>query len=635
METQPSIPAVSQAVARVYSILTLCIIFCLFPFNVALAVNPYEILDKHIDAIGGLDTLRSVKTRYSTGTILYDDLQGTFRTWQEKPLRYRKEVDFSVIKYVEGDSGEQSWLLDTNGRVLIHRDQQTIKRRQIQKLLEEFEHLNPSSPHFSLQYVKRTSVHQRECHVLTLTNTMNSDRLSYYIDTKSFFMVKSIATTPDLKTVSVYDDFRVIEDIAVPFHTVTTYQPIGKTEETRITHYTINGKSHPGAFNIPVSKKDYSFPEGHNSTSVSFELKGNLIYLPVTIGGDTQTWLVDSGSSMSVIDTSYANDLGLLKNGEIRGHGFGRLFKLGFAAIPQYRVADILFEQQKVYTLEHLQENSYEPKIFGILGYDFLSRFVVEIDFDSGTITFHEPKSFTYHGTGHSVDAPLKYRTFTLPVKLGKMSTGLWSVDLGAHQSSLHYPFAKNNQLLSRGGVKTVSQGAAGHSFGRISEFSSMKINDFHLEQQLVVIPDKPESGATAFGEVDGTLGISTLRNFHMYLHYPKQQIILEKGRRFNERFPRDKSGMLIGMSATGMPMVSYIDESGPAYGAGVRVGDILLEMNGVEVDKSSSILGLREVLRGSAGTTIEIKALRDTRQIHADLVLRNLHDGKDSLGYD
>ncbi|MFN2355299.1 MAG: aspartyl protease family protein, partial [Desulfopila sp.] len=465
MDTQQSIPDRSRTVTGAFVFLALSVVFCLFPFNIAFAVNPYDILDQHIDAIGGLEKLRSVKTRHSTGTILYDDLQGRFQTWQEKPLRYRKEVDFSVIKYVEGDSGEQSWLLDTNGRVLIHRDRQTIKRRQVQKLLEEFEHLNPTSPYFSLQYVKQTSVGQRECYLLTLTNTINSDRLQYYFDTDSFFMVKSAFTTPDLKTVSVYDDFRVVDGIIMPFHTVTTYHPIGKIEETRITHYTINTKSPPEAFSVPASKKDYSFPRGQNSTSVSFVIKGNLIYLPVTIKDDTQKWLVDSGSSMSVIDKAYANDLGLLEKGGIRGHGFGGLFNLGFAAIPEYRLADIRLQHQRVYTLEGLKENSYEPQVFGILGYDFLSRFVVEIDFDDKSMTFHEPKSFTYHGTGHIVDAPLKYRTFTLPVKLDKISTGPWSVDLGAHQSSLHYPFAKDNELLRRDGVKTVSKGAAGHSF--------------------------------------------------------------------------------------------------------------------------------------------------------------------------
>lgn len=626
MDIQQSIAEISQTVAKACSIPALYSVLCLFPLNLASAADPHDILAQHIDAVGGLEKLRSIKTRYSTGTILYDNLQGTFQLWEEKPLRYRNEVDFSVIEYVEGDSGEHSWLLDTNDRVLIHRDQQTRNRRKIQKLLEEFEHLSSSSPYFSLQYKGKASCNQRECHVLTLANTINSDRLSYYLDTKSFFMVKSIYTTPDLQTVSVYDDFRVVDGMVLAFHTATTYSPIEKREETRISNYTINEQSPPGAFEVPVSKKDYSFPKGRDSTTVSFEMKGNLIYLPVSIGGDSRLWLLDSGSSMSVIDTTYARDQGLLRKGEIKGHGFGRLFNLGFAAISEYRLADIRFQQQKVYTLEGLQENSYEPQIFGILGYDFLSRFVVEIDFDKESITFHEPESFTYQGAGRRVEAPLKYRTFTLPVKVDNMHTGPWSVDLGAHQSSLHYPFAKDNGLLGRDGVQTVSRGAAGYSFGILNEFSCMEVGDFHLDKQLLVVPKKSGSGATAFGEVDGNLGISTLRNFHIYLHYPKQQIILEKGENYNRRFPRDRSGMLIGMSTAGLPMVSYIDESGPAYEAGMRVGDILLEMNGTQLNEESSILRLREVMRGSIGTTVEVKVLRDTREIDINVVLRDLH---------
>lgn len=595
----------------------------------AVAEDPYQLLTDHFNAIGGLERIKAITSRQSEGKIRSDGLHGTFRHWQKRSLRYRTEKNYSIINSVEGDSGEQSWLFDTNGQVLINRDHKTLERRRIGQMMDRFEHLNPLSPDFSLTYEGVAKVDAQNCYEIILTNTINSDRTHYYLDTKSLSMVQSMDRLPDVTITTHYDDFRSVAGVLIPFHVASTYLPWQKEEEIWVSSYSFNDDIDSQLFSVPQSVKDYRFKDEVLSVSISFELNENLIYLPVTIAGDTRLWVLDSGASMSVIDKGYAISLGLDLQGRIKGYGFGDLFELGFVSIPKYRIADIHFDSQKVYVADALSQNSYEPVIYGILGYDFLSRFIVEIDYDSQIITFHAPDTFVYKGSGLTFDAPLKYRTFTLPVTLNDNHKALWSVDLGSHRSSIHYPFAKKQGLLSETGIETVSQGMSGVTFSRLTQFNCLQIEGLQLANQLISIPMNPGLGATALGEVAGNLGNSTLRNFHIYLNYLKQQIILEKGAAFNHNFNRDKSGLLIGRSKEKQPMVSFLAENGPAFRGGARVGDILLEVNNKPIEIGSPILPIRKILRGAQGENIQLKVLRGKKQVVTGFILEDLYQNK------
>ncbi|MCK5545652.1 MAG: hypothetical protein KAI35_10565, partial [Desulfobulbaceae bacterium] len=85
--------------------------------------DPYVIFQKHYDAIGGLQRLKAIKTFYCEGTTIYDGLEGRFKEWGKRSLKYRLEEDYSVITQVSGDNGKFSWLRDTNGKILIQRDE--------------------------------------------------------------------------------------------------------------------------------------------------------------------------------------------------------------------------------------------------------------------------------------------------------------------------------------------------------------------------------------------------------------------------------------------------------------------------------------------------------------------------------
>ena len=66
--------------------------------------DPYRILEKHFEAIGGFDRLKAQRTVYQEGTIRIEGagLEGTFVQWSQRPLRLRQEVDLGVVTSISG-----------------------------------------------------------------------------------------------------------------------------------------------------------------------------------------------------------------------------------------------------------------------------------------------------------------------------------------------------------------------------------------------------------------------------------------------------------------------------------------------------------------------------------------------------
>ncbi|MDY0269282.1 aspartyl protease family protein [Trichloromonas sp.] len=601
-------------------------LFVALPVCAAEAVDPYRFFAAHYEAMGGLERFKRINSGWSVGTVRYDGLTGTFESWSEKPLRYRLNEDFGIIRQSEGDDGTLRWRKDTNGQVEEVRDEETLKRRRIAELLENFEHLNPDSPWFSLSDEGHAAVEGIPCRVLRLDNRINSDVSRFFFAVDDLRVVKTVDTQPDVEIHTRYDDYRRVDGLWLPFRQVSNIHPRNKHREIVITAQRIDPPVNRQRFAKPAPATGaIDFPANDRAENIPFLFSENLIYLPVTLKGDTRWWILDSGASMSVIDADYAASLGLTPEGSIGGFGFGDLFTLSFVRLPPCRVGELTLPAQTIHAYKGLAENSYEPVRVGILGYDFLSRFVTRIDYARRTISFYRPESFVYQGPGKIVDAPLKYRTFSLPARIDDLPDERFSLDLGSHRSSLHHPFAARHGLLKRPGVQTVSKGMASFSFETLSAFDRLEIAGFSIDRPLLTIPDEAGAGTAAVGELAGTLGNSLLRHFVLTLDYGKQQVMIEAGAEFNETFPEDHSGLLVGQGENGGPMVSFVAAGTPAQEAGFLAGDVIATVDGRPAAEYGGVLPIRELLRRAPGTKFDFTLLRQGREVHIELVLREL----------
>src|SRR5207248_1038208 len=109
----------------------------------------------------------------------------------------------------------------------------------------------------------------------------------------------------------------------------------------------------------------------------------------------------DTGAGLTILNARVAKELGLkasdttLNGTAVGGNVSGDLFKgvsLGVrgATVSNQMVGALSFES---FPCE-------ARSIDGIIGYDFIKEFVVEIDYSKRVINLHDPKTFSYKGAG-------------------------------------------------------------------------------------------------------------------------------------------------------------------------------------------------------------------------------------------
>ena len=121
-----------------------------------------------------------------------------------------------------------------------------------------------------------------------------------------------------------------------------------------------------------------SLSTGDRTENIPFEFIGSHLYIPVTVRGKERLWILDTGAGMTVLNKAFAEELCLELEGEVKGQGAGGTVKASFTTLPQYSVKGIQFQDQTVAVIDMNELiRRIGLDVVGILGFDFLSRFVI------------------------------------------------------------------------------------------------------------------------------------------------------------------------------------------------------------------------------------------------------------------
>jgi len=394
------------------------------------------------------------------------------------------------------------------------------------------------------------------------------------------------------------------------------------------TKYEVNIEIDDSLF-IPPEKdiEDFEFLSGESAEDIPFKYIENHIYLPVNIKGKEGLWVLDCGASLNVIDSSFAEEIGLKIEGKMKAQSASSLVDLYHVTLPSFEIKGVRFKEQKIMTfkIHELFKRTMGLDVVGILGYDFLSRFVTKIDFANEKLSFYKPDKFKYSGGGKVIDAPLKDNLFSIPVTVDEKYSGLWELDIGAGGVKFNYPFSKENNLIDREGIDRIAFGAGGSYKGKASEFRTIEMAGFTVKNPIISIPYEEGKGALASKQNLGIVGNSFLQHFVLYLDYNNQRVILEKSDDFSREFIRGKSGLHLWYTEDNDIEVFYVPSNTPAEEAGFNKGDIIKAINGIDVKFFDGIIAVRKLLREPAGTVYTFSVLRDNETKKIKMTLKDL----------
>jgi len=576
--------------------------------------DPYEILNRYLQASGELERLLVERTSYSEGSLSVGGMEGSLKAWIRKPGQSRIEITLGPLNIIQGDNGEHAWVLDQNGKlqVITNPDDAIVKRRQIKRLKEEYAFAKPGSDTFTVSLEGIEKVEGRDCYVIKIVNKINVDTYTYYINTATFILEKA-TFIEDVESRDVfYADYRNIEGLLIPFWTKEISHQTGQTQEIRITHYVSNPEVDLTLFEPPQhTTKDYQFVNGDRAENIPFEFIDNHLYIPVTISGKERLFILDTGASMTVLNQEFAEELGLQLEGELKALDAGGSVTISFTTLPPYNVRGIQFQDQKVAVIDMSELiRRLGLDVVGILGFDFLSRFVTKIDFAHELISFYEPKTFQYIGDGHVLAMHINNSLFTVQATLDRTHNGNWLFDLGAGTTSLDGRYALREGYTKKDGVLRM-----GHGAGNEYQLKVVKCDSIQFAGLTVYEPEinfaYGGTDTTFTADQIGGLGNSLFRNFILYCDYAGERLIVEKGDKFNHPWPLDNSGLQIAWSNNHEVEVLFVSPNTPAEKSGFVKGDLLRSINGIKVGSLNGVTAIRELLRAEPGTTYEFMVNR------------------------
>jgi predicted aspartyl protease len=335
-------------------------------------------------------------------------------------------------------------------------------------------------------------------------------------------------------------------------------------------------------------------PETRN-TRVPFESIDNAMAAEVRLNGSHRLrFLVDTGAAATVIDVERAKALGLnLSTRTVPGQGGG---EQAFAAVPlkvnELALGGEALTDATVYAIPlGILSRFAGVQIDGVLGFEFLSRYAVEIDYAGRALVLHDPAGFRYAGPGEVLPFTLEHNHVQIQADLLRPGheplRGKFTVDTGmAAALLLNTPFVTKHDLLTaelkaRPAIP-LGAGAGGDVRGVVGRVGGLRLGGVTVSEPVTLFT-RVAGGYFASDERAGNVGAEVLRQFRVIVDYPRRRLILEKNAQFGEPFEWDMSGLRLLADGADLKAVKVRDVSAgsPAAAAGVRAGDEIVAVDG------------------------------------------------------
>jgi hypothetical protein len=591
--------------------------------------DPHQILSRYFEASGGLDRMKAELTSYSEGTLSLGGMEGRIEVWTQEPARQRVEVALGPLNIVQGDNGEHTWTLDQNGKVQVvtNPDPATVARRKVRRLMAKHAYAEPESDVFTVTVEGIEPVDEKDCYVVKITNNINVDSHTMYINTTTFMQEKAVIIEDDESRDAFYGDYREIDGLLVPFYVREVHHRTGQDQETQLTRYDSNPSVDSAVFEPPQEAgRDYRFLEGDRAEDIPFQFIENHLFIPVTVAGTKRLWVLDTGAGVTVLNKAFAEELNLTLEGEIKGQGAGGTVTASLATLPPFAIAGIEFDEQVVGVIDMSElMRRIGLDVVGILGFDFLSRFVTKVDFANELVSFYDPETFEYTGNGQVVDMHLDQSVFRAQATLDGIHSGSWLFDLGAGTTHLDGRYALREGYAGREGVLGVGHGAGNEYQLKKMKCDSLQFAGFTVYRPLISFAHGGTDSTFGSDQI-GVLGNSLFRNFVLYCDYAHERLIVEKGDRFNHPWPEDRSGMQLLYTADDHIGVAFVAPGTPAERAGFTKGDLLRTVNGAAIESVGNLIEIRELLTAEPGTEYRFSIDRDGQSQELTLRLADLY---------
>jgi predicted aspartyl protease len=324
---------------------------------------------------------------------------------------------------------------------------------------------------------------------------------------------------------TTFDDWRVVGGVRFPF---ASRQETGDARfdvASRTTSLALLDSLPAGAIPRPAPRApaDARVVDPARAGSIPLERPGGLFLVRAEIGGEAGLgFVLDTGAGATVVATALVERLGLVSRGVVEARGAGGSEAAAYVEVPAMRLPGVELDGQTLVSLplDGISAALGAP-VDGILGWDFLSRFAVEIDVPARRLGLFPPGAYAPRPGAVRLPLRLEANVPRVDGTLEGRHAGSFLVDTGnATRLLLHTVFAARHGFLDQARESEVTlSGIGGHATMREVRVASLALGTVEFADVTAVLA--PEgSGVVALEEAMGNVGAALFDGRVLALDY-------------------------------------------------------------------------------------------------------------------
>lgn len=375
------------------------------------------------------------------------------------------------------------------------------------------------------------------------------------------------------------------------------------------------------------------------SNTLKFKLISNLIIIPVSINGsDTMNFILDTGVRDPIItELTLVEELNLnyMNAIEVRGLGNETISQAYQSGNNTINVKGMTTSNQKINVV--LDENFQISQILGmpvhgLIGFNLFRHYIITVNYNSEYIKLEKPQYFEYKPRKNDIVLPLSYVRNKPIVKAelvqdnGEVVPVNLLIDTGASDalwlstqvdSTIKIP---ENKLFA-----FLGSGLNGDLYGYKGRLSALWLGGRPLPDPIVSYPLSDYINDIIIGEHrHGSIGGEILRRFTVTFDYYNDRLILRPNGSIKDKFTYNLSGLEIISPIPGVPVftVNNVIENSPAWNAGIRKGDQIINLNG-QSHKDLTLNDINLEMRKKENKKMRLTLLRNGEKLTTEFHLK------------
>lgn len=316
---------------------------------------------------------------------------------------------------------------------------------------------------------------------------------------------------------------------------------------------------------------------------------------------DTLNFILDTGSGGISLDSTTVVELNIPTEPSTRTiRGIAGVRQVNFLYNATLHLPGLTVDSLNFHVNDYeILSSVYGVKIDGIIGFSFLSRYIVHLDYDSLLLSVYSKGDFKYKKGGYTLK-PLLTSIPIIPSNFrdDDRFSARFYFDSGAGLCFLlSEDYASDSMVISpkKKLFLTQAEGLGGKTQMHLTTVKEVRIGPYRFRKVPTYIFDDTYN-ITAYPYLAGLIGNDLLRRFNVTFNYPKKEIRLIPNSHYYSPFDYAYTGLGI-YDINGKVIVEDVIKDSPAEKAGFKTGDILI---GVDNNFSGNIQVYKNILQST-----------------------------------